>query len=100
MDFSKFNRHTPGYLPEVHGAPRATDLPQAAMVTKVTAEGAWFTLLSEPVTPYGPAPWGLGSYATRAAAITAGYKPLVGDYALVVFAGTEISLPVLLAWWR
>jgi hypothetical protein len=100
MDVAKFSRFTPGVHLAQQRAPQPWDVPQLGRVTKVTAAGAWFELLSSPGNPFGPAPWGLGSYATVAAAITAGWKPLVGDTCLAVFAGIGPGSPVVLAWWR
>ena len=57
----------------------------------LTAAGVKFELDATPGHAYGPAPWSLGSYATAALAIVGGYKPLVGDRCLVVFAGAGID---------
>jgi hypothetical protein len=45
-------------------------------------------------------PWSLGAYDTPALAISGGFAPRVGDRCLVVFAGTGIGDPWLVAWWR
>lgn len=98
VDAGKFRRLTPG----IHAAPAPalSDVPQTAKILKVTAAGATFVLAEMPGLAYGPAPWGLGQYATPAAAITAGYQPLPGDRALVVFAGIGVETPWVLSWWR
>ena len=100
MDTRKFSRFTPGVTP---GQPYATppqDLPSIGTVTKVTATGVWFTVPWTPQHEYGPAPWGLGQYASVAAAVTAGYQPRVGDRALIVFAGAGYGNPWVLSWTR
>ena len=91
---------TPGVLPGARTAPPIQDSPQLAKVLSVTAAGVKFELDATPGHAYGPAPWSLGSYATAALAIVGGYKPLVGDRCLVVFAGAGIASPVVVSWWR
>ena len=99
-DLRKFSRRTPGIMPGETDAAQPQDLPQLAKITKVDATGARFTLAVSGDHEYGPAPWGLASYATVAASITGGGYPHVGDTALVVFAGAGIGHPVVLSWWR
>ena len=99
VDQGKFSRLTPG----VHGrtnVPHLGDVAQIGRILTVNAVGATFELAAMPGLAYGPAPWGLGQYATPAAAITAGYQPLPGDHALVVFAGVGVETPWVLSWWR
>ena len=100
MSRDRFSRFTPGVLPGERTAPPIQDVPQLATVLSVTAAGVKFELDATPGHAYGPAPWSLGSHATFALAIAGGYKPLAGDRCLVVFAGSGISSPVCLAWWR
>jgi len=99
-DPSKFSRFTPGLTPPQVTALAPQDMPQVATITAVSAAGAMFELALTPGHAYGPAPWGIGGYATVAAAITAGYKPHVGDRALIVFAGAGFGTPWIVAWYR
>ena len=96
----KFSQFTPGVFIHQTEALPPQDLPAVGTITKVSAGGAWFTVPWTPQHAYGPAPWGLGGYASFTAAMTAGFHPLVGDRALIVFAQAGIGSPVVLAWWR
>lgn len=100
MSRDRFSRWTPGVLPGARTAPPIQDAPQVATALTVTTAGVTFELDATPGHAYGPAPWGLGSYASAAAAIVGGYAPTVGDRVLVVFAGAGIETPVVVNWWR
>lgn len=99
-DVRKFSRLTPGILPSDTTAAQPQDLPQIATIVRADTSGAYFTLTVSPGHMYGPAPWSLGSYVTVAASISGGGYPHAGDAALVVFAGSGVGRPVVLAWWR
>jgi hypothetical protein len=101
VDRRKWSLHTPGTTPGAHQDPLVTDVSQLAEVTRVTSAGVWFVAPDlSPGFEYGPAPWCVGSYASRAAAFAAGFCPHVGDAALVVFPGVGVSTPVVSSWWR
>ena len=97
-----FDALTPGVLPGQSRAEQTSlaDSPQQAKVLTVTSKGATVELTRMPGVELGPAAWGLGSYATVTAAITAGYAPHVGDACVVVFAGRDLQHPWVLAWTR
>jgi hypothetical protein len=90
-----------GVLPGQTEAPRLQDTPQTGTVVDCTAAGARIELGGDQRGYlYGPARWGLGSYATPAAAIIGGHYPHPGDTVLLVFAGVGIEDPWICAWWR
>ena len=97
---TRWGEFTPGVLPGQTAAPTLQDSPQQARVLSVTAGGVTFELDATPGHAYGPAPWLVGSYASAAAAISAGFAPHVGDRCLVVFAGTGMTTPWISAWAR
>ena len=95
-----WSRSQGGVLPATQSVLPVQDTPQQATVLSVTAAGVMFELDATPGHSYGPAPWSLGAYATPALAITGGFRPIVGDRCLVVFAGAGIATPWVLGWWR
>lgn len=99
-DYSKFTQHTPGMPRGRARALPVQDTPQLGTVLAVTAAGVEVEIDGLRTQSCGPAPWSLGTHDTTAAAITAGDCPRTGDRCLVVFAGTGIAAPVVVAWWR
>lgn len=100
MASNRFGPLTPGVLPGARTAPPVQDSPQQATVLSVSTKGVVFVLDATPGHSYGPAPWCLGSAATPAAAIAAGFVPLAGDRCLVLFTGLGLAAPWVAAWWR